>query len=1250
MDKMKQQTAASGGSQQDSPVFRSGYRPHLGYIGQKRVQTSNYLFRSSTHSNADVIETHPHARKLLTSFLKHSPEEHYVKSELLTEFIRKRGLTFSKKLENGESRIFTVPVTSSIVPLAKSTFNELEQNAQSLVICLRWILQSIYGSESPRDSEFVQHLPDNVREIFLHAIEKCPQYFPQLHHASMRDYPFFEVVGLDLVLIDDYRKKNEEFFSGTATRDLPFKLLELNAGSPSGASNNMSVLEGLLEVDPEFARIQDRVMPNDHFDVLRATFDSIGREWTGDEKGISVILPPGGANGAAPEIHQLSAYSGMPYIDASMLYVDENSALRLRTLSGDDPRVTSIYSRVNADAALYDKDRGLLMRDAESGEPLYQEDILAKAMSDDEDAKFPMKDANGNPIPLDSIYAIPGAINLIQSRKLYLGGLNRILDNKLILATLTHYGPRFYQERLAELGLAEEHFGLTPPETLPPEARSVEIIEENPDEWVIKAPDLSGGSGVHILLTLSDGKKKKVLEEARKSPTEWAYQKLVKIARIPVARKEEGRVRFSNLAADIRMWCFWGAGPTFSKPRLTHNGLVRYAPQERGPLSSIVNTSKGGGYAPLLVVDDIDSSESCTVLELTSSKAPPAHTISTPNFIGAQIYQISRQLQRLFFYLNDAASTPSVLFSQALELKSQLNEVLSYLSPKNMEPLSAFISILEKRTSERKLKRAFEAHREARVRLVEALIENQSAFTDAFFDRTRKLHSLRDEYPIRVDGKMLEKEDLARVAGLGALEKETKNVRPILKLMRELIACRMNEGPLTEKTRVQLRQCLEAFAELALDRLSRSEDRDLAYLFSIQNLNRPDRMEQNYRAILPEFEDARWAPIATLWELQNRRSLLDSPFIQPEVREAFIAWQKSKSQVDRLAHKLSTQEVSDLLARKRAEHFKRFPFLAEIQSLIDSPSNLSPDAIRKVLHVLPYAKYNVEQYLRMKGLSFDELFASQLSDGRVSILSETAMAESGLNPYFAGECFAKKRKSHGLFSDADILIWMNAGSSAFIQAYTLGHELIHFHQIEELMKREARAMKRGSLDLAEFLNFYGNFLASASPSVEKLDSTAVFRKCVYFGLADIADQAENSKLVEKYIHAYSKSDEAFEKTIRDAGRLLAWMTPTNSSMQVKAIREVIPCLENAKNLRFAKEVGLDIALDETKSALPAANHRELKRYKKIIEKAAFSGGADPSVLQIIAEHQLFGVKTDLEIQAGFHAIQMGAAYNSSQQQ
>ena len=110
------------------------------------------------------------------------------------------------------------------------------------------------------------------------------------------------------------------------------------------------------------------------------------------------------------------------------------------------------------------------------------------------------------------------------------------------------------------------------------------------------------------------------------------------------------------------------------------------------------------------------------------------------------------------------------------------------------------------------------------------------------------------------------------------------------------------------------------------------------------------------------------------------------------------------------------------------------------------------------------------------------------------------------------------------------------------------------------------------------------------------------------------------------------------------------MTPVSSAAQVKAAREVIPCLENAKNIRFAKDLGLIVPLDETKSALPSANTIEIKRYRKEIKKAARSSGANPRVLQLIANHQFFGVRVEQEIKACYTPIFMSASYNSQQQQ
>lgn len=115
-------------------------------------------------------------------------------------------------------------------------------------------------------------------------------------------------------------------------------------------------------------------MPNDHFQVLAETYKTLGEDWTGIKDGIQVILPPGGMNGAAPEIHNLAAYSGLVYADPVQLFSDEKGYIRLRTINGSNPIITAIYSRINADSALFDVDKGVILRDADTNEPLYLRD------------------------------------------------------------------------------------------------------------------------------------------------------------------------------------------------------------------------------------------------------------------------------------------------------------------------------------------------------------------------------------------------------------------------------------------------------------------------------------------------------------------------------------------------------------------------------------------------------------------------------------------------------------------------------------------------------------------------------------------------------------------------------------------------------------------------------------------------------------------------------------------------------------
>ena len=75
------------------------------------------------------------------------------------------------------------------------------------------------------------------------------------------------------------------------------------------------------------------------------------------------------------------------------------------------------------------KDKNVLLRDPESGESIYCVDVLKPWRKEKPEL---MQDENGNPIPLESDYAIPGAVDAIVNRRLYMGGLNRLLDNKII--------------------------------------------------------------------------------------------------------------------------------------------------------------------------------------------------------------------------------------------------------------------------------------------------------------------------------------------------------------------------------------------------------------------------------------------------------------------------------------------------------------------------------------------------------------------------------------------------------------------------------------------------------------------------------------------------------------------------------------------------------------------------------------------------------------------------------------------------
>lgn len=1234
------------------------YNPNLGFIGNSEVSVANYLFSAKRMRSA-----YKFSRPLVKMILEKQVSEHYKDSKKLTKFLKVRDLTFSKMTSKGAYKTFTVPCTTTVVPLQKSIFNEVETAAQALVISLRKVLQDIYGSKDLKSSKFVKSLPKEVKEIFINAIDESAHYYKALHHPNMKDYPFFDNVGLDLVLVEDYLNKVENFSEILENNNfselpgLPFRILELNAGSPSGASNNMNMLEGMHKGNPEILKSLGKMMPNDHFKILGETYKSLGENWTGRKDGVQVLLPPGGSNGAAPEIHQLAAYSGLIYADPVQLFSDDEGYIRLRTITGSNPIVTAIYSRINSDSALFDPDKDIILRDPDSGEPIYLRDNLKLG----KDGAPPLiLDAKGNPIPLQSDYAIPGAVDAVVNKKLYLGGLNRIMDNKIILATLTHYAPKFFSEELERLGLSAQGSRISPPQTLPPTKKSVEVIKNDPDQWVVKAPDLAGGSGVYILKTLPTAKKREILDMITEEPDKYAYQQLVKIGRIPVAVNRKDGHRFANLAADIRMWVFFGGGKD-ELPRMTHNALVRYAPQERGSMSSIVNTSKGGGYAPFVIVDDTNNPDAVTADQLVIPNKPKELQTELPTFVAAQMVQISRLMNEIHTVVQQDDAYAYEVLGLALGLKLQCKEILSFLHPRAIESVYKIIDICEAKISKIEVAEYFNRINNNQMELVSLLKKYEGrAVTKTFKDIVDNIFVINIDM-INVNyTKEDNQHDKAQLKELRKLIKAKNVTNPVIKkdlnrivsLIKASVDANFNRGELATRTKGLIANLITNFATISKTRLLDSgKGEDFAKLFDTDFKHNEFKFETLY---LGEDSIHSDTLIATQKEFATGQLLTETDVIDQKLRDARNSWLKVVSK----AAKMKKSDAEKYISRRRKAHFEKFAFLNRYQELINSNSS-SVDDLIEILPILPYAKYNLEQFAKQQGVALKDLFSTRLKENRVCVLSSEQIKKKHLSGReHAGECFAKKRRKHGLFSNSDIFIWIRKELDPFTLIYTAGHEIIHYQQIRETMKKEKNAIRTSAMEQANFLNYYGNFIGVSSRSLESLTLDIRADRRPLYGFADRIVPYFTTPLITELRNSLNGSQETWDKKLDSYGSLFGYMMPNSTQVRVKALQEILPALENAKNITFAKELGLEINYDEIKSSLPTANDQQLKQYAATLKKAIKSPKIEMEALRVIASHQYFGVyfprlkdsNRSLTLRPTLQPISLGNSYNQTQQQ
>ena len=1245
-----------GKNVKETKKSRKDYNPNIGFIGNSEVAVSNYLF-----SAKEIRKAYSHAKPLAKRILDKEVRTHYLESKKLTKFLKNRDLTFSKKTDKGY-KTFVVPCTTTVVPLQKSLFNDVEQAAQKLMISLRAVLQDVYGSKSLESSKFVKSLPDSVRDIFIDSIKQSSSYYPQLHHKNMKDYPFLDNVGLDLVLVEDYLQKSKNFPKLIAKNKdnelpgLPFRILEINAGSPSGASNNMNMLEGIYNQNPEILNSLGKMMPNDHFQMLGETYKSLGSSWTGINDGVQIILPPGGQNGAAPEIHQLAAYSGLLYADPNQLYQDEKGYIRLRTVSEENPVVTAIYSRVNADAALFDPKKGLIMRDPDTGKNIYLKDALKL---DDKGKPSVVNDSQGNPIPLESAYSVPGAIKAVLNKKLYMGGLNRIMDNKIILATLTHYAPKFFSKKIKKAGLDPKGIKILPPQTLPPTKKSAEIIRNNPDEWVVKAPDSAGGQGIYIMKTLPKNIKEDILNKINESPSQYAYQQLVKIARIPVAVERKDGYRFANLAADIRMWVFFGGGKN-AKPRISHNALVRYAPQEKGAMSSIVNTSAGGGYAPFVIVDDTNDKDAVRASELAKPKQPVNTNTALPVFVAASLVQIGRMLRETQELLNKDSATVYECYLLANALKDQLKEVLSYLNPRVIENVYKMTDLLEAKFSKDIVEEYFETLDFYKSDLVIALEKQETAIVNTqvkdLIDNMRCLNfdvisTVYSDEDRSLDFLMYN-EIKSELSKISITNEETKKAfKSLTRNLLQIITLEFPKVNLSTKAKNTIKQLIDQLCIGSIERLKQSpKTQEFVEIFELDKNISGLRYETLY---LGQRDSDKKIMVATQKEMRTGQLLTDSDFVSKELKDARLDW----TSVLQNARLLDESEKEAYLSTKREEHLEKHPCIKRYQSLLQS-TNITKDALIELLPIAPYAHFNIMQFAKERKVSIEDVFSDSLQPNRISVLSGDKLEELKLcSREHAGECFAKKKKSHGLYSKSDIYVWLRKELNPFTMIYTAGHELIHYQQIKHSMNAEKRALKDGGLSAAKFLNYYGNFLGANQRTIDSVQISMEAERKPLYGFADIAANESNINLVKELRGALKESDQSWENKLHKYGSLFNYIMPNDSGTQVKALQEVIPALENAKNIIFAQECGLEIDLDPAMSALPSANQKQVNEFRSTILTAAKKANVDWEALRIIASHQYHGVSfsradkenENLTLKPLASTISVGDSYNQTQQ-
>lgn len=488
-----------------------------------------------------------------------------------------------------------VNITPWVAPIPETQLNAFVESTEPVLQAMRRLLQIAYSQKeiSPQTLELEGMAPEKA-QIIVDVLKNSIYFEPKLVHPSLRDYPFLAVSGFDAAIGDPQKISTSVF--------------EINAGTPSGLSNNIQILQALKKHDPQVWKILSLHMaPETTFTNFRQVLEEMGMQWTGVTNGLVVQVGPGEANGAHPDVAAISRYSGIPLVKASDLYQDENGSVRLNTGSKDPlaphPVVTVIYNRTEDITLLSNERDGIplvnpALKDQSSLEAKFGVKLRAgveyEFELDERGEAVGLKiDGKGQPKMKFSAVQMgrdpkrpqspPGSFaQALLSRRLAISGFGgRRIDDKRLLPLISEWVKAKNPTRPVVSAIS----GL--------DVANYSEFYQAPEKFVVKPPENSGGVGIYFMNLESPASRAQIVQMVKDHPREYRIERLSSITTVPKIFPH--RKAIDHVPTDVRVFVFFSpSGKALSGPNAV---LGRTAPQ--GKLFS--NTSQGGGYMPVHV-------------------------------------------------------------------------------------------------------------------------------------------------------------------------------------------------------------------------------------------------------------------------------------------------------------------------------------------------------------------------------------------------------------------------------------------------------------------------------------------------------------------------------------------------------------------------------------------------------------------------------------------------------------------------